>query len=99
MSQQNIPKYIDDFIKTNFEKLIEIYNTNMKELNSDESFSMLSFKCKEKENKMDVTFMNKDLLLVNFKEEDWTKISEQRGDKKIFFIEDLDRNTHYLLYV
>ena len=102
MEQYNIPEYINTFISHNFQKLSEIYDTHLKDISEEDEklYSMLSFKCKQSENKMDVRFMVKQDILNNFKEEDWNRIvNNNKDDKKIFFIDDLDKQEHYLLYV
>lgn len=101
MDNQNIPDYINTFISHNFEKLSKIYDNHLKDIpDEDKEYSMLSFKCKQSENKMDVRFMVKQDILNNFNQEDWKRIVDNNmNKKKIFFIDDLDKQEHYLLYV
>ena len=68
MNVQNInsaPEYINKFINHNFTKLIEIYDQGI----SENGTGVLSFKCSESENKMDVYFMNESQILVNLQKE------------------------------
>ena len=102
----NIPDYINEFIKSNFTKLEEIYNAGIQQSsskNDDDTVipgdGMLSFKCKQSENKMDVLFLNTIQILTNFNEKTWKELTDNRGDKRIFFIEDLDATEIYMIYV
>ena len=68
MKIQNIsstPKYISDFINHNFTKLIEIYDNGISENNT----GVLYFKCSEKENKMEVYFLNEEQILLNLQKD------------------------------
>ena len=97
MQIQNIsstPKYISDFINHNFTKLIEIYDNGISENNT----GVLSLKCSEKDNKMDVFFMNEEQILMNLQKESWKNLKNST-DKKIFMVNDLDKNSIFLIYV
>ena len=97
MQIQNIssaPEYISKFINHNFTKLIEIYDEGINEFNT----GVLSFKCSEKENKMDVFFMNEEQILINLQKESWDNLNKST-DKKIFMVNDLDKNSIFLIYV
>ena len=97
MQIQNIssaPEYISKFINHNFTKLIEIYDEGINEFNT----GVLSFKCSEKENKMDVFFMNEEKILINLQKESWDNLNKST-DKKIFMVNDLDKNSIFLIYV
>ena len=87
MKIQNIsstPKYISDFINHNFTKLIEIYDNGI----SENKIGVLYFKCSEKENKMEVYFLNEEQILLNL-----------QTDKKIFLVNDNDINSMFILYI
>ncbi len=58
----------------------------------------LSFKCSETENKMDVYFMNEQQILLNLQKESWENLKNST-DKKIFMVNDLDKNSIFLIYV
>ena len=97
MNIQNInsaPPYISNFISYNFTKLIEIYDNGINEFGS----GVLSFKCSEIENKMDVYFMNEQQILLNLQKESWENLKNST-DKKIFMVNDLDKNSIFLIYV
>ncbi len=97
MNVQNIssaPPYISKFINHNFTKLIEIYDEGIKEFGT----GVLSFKCSESENKMDVFFMNEEQILMNLQKESWENLKNST-DKKIFMVNDLDKNSIFLIYV
>ena len=97
MNVQNInsaPEYINKFINHNFTKLIEIYDQGI----SENGTGVLSFKCSESENKMDVYFMNESQILVNLQKESWENLKNST-DKKIFMVNDLDKNSIFLIFV
>ena len=88
------PEYISKFINHNFTKLIEIYDQGI----SENGCGVLSFKCSESENKMDVYFMNEEQILLNLQKESWENLKNST-DKKIFMVNDLDKNSIFLIYV
>tara|TARA_B100000035_G_scaffold145272_1_gene123695 strand:- start:149 stop:442 length:294 start_codon:yes stop_codon:yes gene_type:complete len=97
MNVQNIssaPPYISQFINHNFTKLIEIYDEGIKEFGT----GVLSFKCSEEQNKMDVFFMNEEQILVNLQKESWENLKNST-DKKLFMVNDIDKNSIFLIYV
>ena len=97
MNIQNIssaPDYISSFINQNFTKLMEIYDEGI----SENGCGVLSFKCSEIQNKMDVFFMNETQILVNLQKESWENLKKST-DKKIFMVNDLDKNAIFLIYV
>ena len=83
------------FNNTNMSKYIIIILEGI-ELNK---VGVLSFKCSEKENKMDVFFMNEDQILLNLKKESWENLKNSLNDKKLFMVNDLDKNSIFLIYV
>ena len=98
MNVQNVstvPSHIDKFLKSNNEKLQEIYDEGIKVLGD----GFLSFKCKKSENKMDVLFLNEEQILANFPKETWENLKTTRGHKKIFMVEDLDINSMFIVYI
>tara|TARA_B110000495_G_C22781962_1_gene457357 strand:- start:59 stop:355 length:297 start_codon:yes stop_codon:yes gene_type:complete len=98
MNIQNIdraPKYISDFINKNLTKLFEIYDEGIKE----NKCGILSFKCSEKENKMDVFFMNEETVLLNITKDSWEGLKISMDSKKLFMVEDLDINSIFLIYI
>ena len=73
---------------------LEIYDQGI----SENSCGVLSFKCSESENKMDVYFMNEEQILLNLQKESWENLKNST-DKKIFMVNDLDKNSIFLIYV
>ena len=59
------PEYIDTFLKANMVKLVEIHDQGIEE----HKVGCLGFKCSQKENKMDVFFMNEDIILQQLQKE------------------------------
>ena len=99
MSIQNVnstPPYIESFLQANSNKLFEIYEQGMKEHNN---VGCLGLKCSEKENKMDVFFMDEELLLQTLKQESWDSLKESIQGRKLFMIQDLDLNSIFLVYL
>ena len=97
MNIQNIssaPDYISSFINQNFTKLMEIYDEGI----TENGCGVLSFKCSENQNKMDVYFMNETQILMNLQKESWENLKKST-DKKIFMVNDLDKNAIFLIYV
>ena len=95
---QNIdstPPYINSFLKKNKEQLLEIYETGM----TENKEGCLGFKCSEQDNKMDVFFMNKEVMCSNLSLESWEQLKVSIGDKKLFFINDIDKNAIFLVYI
>jgi len=95
---QNIgstPAYISSFLKQNMDSLLEIYETGMKE----HIEGCLGFKCSEKDNKMDVFFMNKEVMCSNVSLESWEQLKLSMEHKKLFFINDIDKNAVFLVYI
>lgn len=97
---QNIsstPEYISNFINSNLEQLNNIHDGGMDGFKE----GCLGLRCSEEENTMDVFFMNRDLLIKNMSEESWEqlKISLKERQKKLFLVNDLDRNAIFLVYI
>ena len=97
MNVQNVssaPSYISNFINHNFTKLIEIYD----EGKTNEGSGVLSFKCSQKDNKMDVFYLNEINILTQITKVTWENLKEST-DKKIFMVNDLDTNSVFLIYI
>ena len=90
------PDYISKFINTNLEQLNNIHDEGMKTYQE----GCLGFNCSEKENKMDVFFMNKRLIIEMMNEESWEQLKNSvKKDKRLFIIKDLDLNAIFLVYI
>ena len=48
---------------------------------------------------MDVFFMNEEQILTNLQKESWENLKESLNDKKLFMVNDLDKNSIFLIYV
>lgn len=97
MQIQNInssPEYISKFINFNYTALVDIYDNGI----SDNGSGLLFFMCSEKENNMDVTFLNDENITLHLKKESWENLKKST-DKKIFMVNDLDKNSIFLIYV
>lgn len=102
MSIKNIdaaPDYIMKFIHGNMEQLCNIYDEGMYN-NPTLEKGIMFFQCSQKDNKMDVQFMN-DEMMENIMDkgniQDLKNNSDK--DKKIFFIQDLDLECFFLLQI
>ena len=95
---QNIdstPPYINDFLKKNMEQLIQIHDEGKQE----HGIGCLGFKCSEEENTMDVFYMNEETMLTMLQKESWEQLKTTINDKKLFLVNDLDKNALFLVYV
>ena len=99
MSVQHIdsaPNYITQFISGNMEQLCKIYEEGL--INNPEG--ILGCKCSEKDNRMDVQFMNDEMILEMITKESWEPLKGSIPEgKKLMFIMDLDLNSVFLIYV
>lgn len=97
-SVQNVssaPPYISDFIGKNMDKLLEIYDEGFKE-HKEGALRMI---CSQKENKMDVMFLNEENLQLMITKESWTDLKYSRGDKKLLMCQDCDLNAIFLIFL
>ena len=89
------PPYITDFMNQNMVKLMEIYETGI----SQEKFGCLGLKCSQKENKMDVYFMNESILSSMLQKDSLEQLKDSMENKKLFLIQDIDMNSIFLVYL
>ena len=68
---KSTPPYIESFLQANSNKLFEIYDQGMKEHNN---VGCLGLKCSEKENKMDVFFMNEEMICQMLQKDSWENL-------------------------
>ena len=93
------PDYIHKFIHMNMEQLFKIYDEGMYN-NPDLDKGILCFQCSEKENKMDVQFMNDQMMCEILQVESWTNLKNNIPEnKKLFFVKDEGLNSVFLIYV
>ena len=96
MNVQNIsslPDFIDKFIKFNHDKLLEIYDENIKIYNT----GLLYFQCDKIKNNVDVMFLYIDKIIEMMGKESWEMLKTDAGDKKIFLIK--ESSNMYILKV
>ena len=99
MSVQHIdsaPNYITQFISGNMEQLCKIYDEGL--ITNPEG--ILGCKCSEKDNRMDVQFMNEEMILEMIQKESWGPLKGSIPEgKKLMFIMDIDLSSVFLIYV
>ena len=103
MSQiQNVdsaPDYIMKFIHENMEQICVIYDEGLNN-NPDLEKGIIVFQCSEKENKMDVQFMNDEMMCEILAKESVMNLKNNiQENKKLLFIQDLDRECVFLIQV
>ena len=103
MSQiQNVdsaPDYIMKFIHMNMEQICVIYDEGLNN-NPGLEKGIIVFQCSEKENKMDVQFMNDEMMCEILSKESVMNLKNNiQENKKLLFIQDSDRNSVFLIQV
>ena len=79
------PDYIMKFIHGNIQQLEKIYGEGIAMFEK----GLLAFQCSEKENKMDVQFMNDESMLQVIQKESWEQLKKSIPEsKKLFYIKD-----------
>ena len=95
----SLPDYIMKFIHNNMEQLCKIYDEGMYN-NPNLDKGIMVFQCSEKENKIDVQFMNDEMMCEILEKESVMNLKNNiQKDKKLFFIRDLDLNAVFLIQV
>ena len=93
------PDYINKFIHLNMEQLMKIYEEGMYN-NPELDKGILVFQCSEKENKMDVQFMNDDMMCEIIQSDSLKSLKDNIQENKIlFFIRDIDINSIFLIQI
>ena len=91
------PDYINAFINHNYNKLMEIYSVGYEENNNE---GCLGLMCNEEINKMDVMFLNVEIIKKMLTGDSWENIkSSIPDDKKLFIVNDEGLNSIFLLYI
>jgi len=102
MSIQNVdsaPDYIMKFIHSNMEQLCKIYDEGLSN-NPGLEKGIIVFQCSEKENKMDVQFMNDEMMCEILEKESVMNLKNNiQENKKLFFIRDLDISSVFLIQI
>jgi hypothetical protein len=101
-SIQNVdsaPDYIMKFIHNNMEQLCKIYDEGLIN-NPHLDKGIMVFQCSQESNKMDVQFMNDEMMCEILEKESVMNLKNNiQKDKKLFFIQDLDLNSVFLIQV
>ena len=101
-SIQNVdsaPDYIMKFIHMNMEQLCKIYDEGLNN-NPGLDKGIMVFQCSQENNKMDVQFMNDEMMCEILQKESVINLKNNiLEDKKLFFIQDLDLNSVFLIQV
>ena len=91
------PDYINQFIQTNMEQLINIYDAGY-EVNNKEG--CLGLICNQEINKMDVMFLSRHNITQFISIENWEDMKRSiPNDKKLFYIRDEGLDAVFLLYI
>lgn len=97
MNIQNVsslPNYLSTFLNHNLSKLNEIYDEGIK----TDNIGILFLNCSQRDNKMDVSFLNESQIINYIQKESWENLKNST-DKKIFFIKDNDLNSIFITYL
>jgi hypothetical protein len=92
---KSVPPHIDNFIQGNLTKLNEIYDEGIKVFGD----GLLSFKCQQSENKIDVKFMCEEEVINSLTQDTWEQVKISRNGKKLFLIEDFDIKSMFFVYI
>ena len=102
MSIQNVdsaPDYIMKFIHMNMEQLCNIYDEGLNN-NPNLDKGIMVFQCSQEKNKMDVQFYNDEMMCEILEKESVMNLKNNIAEnKKLFFIQDLDLNSIFLIQV
>jgi len=93
------PDYIMKFIHMNMEQLCYIYDEGLNK-NPELEKGIMFFQCSQEQNKMDVQFMNDEMMSETLNKESIINLKNNIEDnKKLFFIQDLDLNSIFLIQI
>ena len=93
------PDYIMKFIHSNMEQLCVIYDEGLSN-NPGLEKGIMVFQCSELNNKMDVQFMNDEMMCEILEKGSVMNLKNNiEENKKLFFIQDLDRAALFLIQV
>ena len=99
MHIQNIssaPQYITKFISGNLEQINKIYKEGL----VDNPEGILGCKCSEEDDRIDIQFMNEEMILEMITKETWEPLKGSIPEgKKLMFIMDLDLDSIFLINV
>lgn len=92
---RSAPSYIESFIQENKEQLFEIYEGGLKAY----GVGCVGMNCSESDNKMDVFFMNKEIMDNMMDSESSEKLLSSINNRRLFFVKDIDLNSVFLIYL
>ena len=102
MSIQNVdsaPDYIMKFIHSNMEQLCKIYDEGLYN-NPGLEKGIMVFQCSQENNKMDVQFMNDEMMSEIVQKDSLLQLkSTIEENKKLLFIRDIDLNSIFLIQI
>lgn len=91
------PEYITQFITSNKDQLISIYETGY---TNNDNEGCLGLYCNEETNKMDVMFLNRASMYELLTVDSWEQLKQSiPEDKKLFFVKDECLNSVFLLFI
>ena len=90
------PDYINTFIQGNLEALMKIYGEGYEEFKS----GCLGLVCNETDNKMDVQYLQPDMITQMLTSDSWENVRHSIPDgKKLFMVNDEVLNAIFILYI
>ena len=96
---ESAPDYIHKFIHNNMEQLCKIYDEGMYQ-NENLDKCILFFICSEKNNNIDVQFKNDEMMYEMVQKESFDNLKKNIPEnKKLFIINDEDKNCIFLIYI
>jgi len=91
------PDYIMKFIHSNMDDLCKIYDEGLSN-NPGLEKGIMVFQCSEQNNKMDIQFLNDEMMCEILEKESVMNLKNNiQENKKLFFIQDLDRKCVFLI--
>ena len=91
---KSAPEYIEKFIRNNKSQLDTIYQEGINNF----KIGILVLQCSEKNNKMDVQFMNEPMITELLTVESWEQLKLTIEGKQLFLVKDMDKSSIFLLY-
>ena len=92
----SLPEYITNFVSSNHEQLLKIFEDELKNNNNE----FLFCNCSKKENKMDIQSINESQITQIIDINTWTSFKSKLSENnKILLIKDTDLDQHFLLYI
>lgn len=93
---QSAPSYINEFIQANIGDLTKIHEEGLK----SQGFGCLGFVCSNNDNRMDVQYLDETRMCEILAKESWMQLKDNIPEnKKLFFINDIDLNSVFLVYI